>query len=365
MSLIICKECTKEYSDKSNSCPNCGCPTSYNFDNEIDVNTETIEDVTELENKEQMNSNLTNARAITKEKTNSIPNIVKVYLIISIFILMGYIFKKTFIVPGIILFCNYFIYVKFLKRNLNYIIASQIIQSTHLIWVFARIIEWYILNNEFRSLKLSLLIEISLFIFGLIWLYIKPNLAAITYLLMFQILKIINVFIERISYIDFERMRIYVDFYPSFDSDEMNFIIITLLLRISAVVLLWLSAIDLLKETDNWKEILKSEVKNLLSLKLGIAILLFISTIELPYGYYQLLRLIVFASMGYFVYSEYKVVPRLVVYIYILIGLIFNPILPISLTKEIWIYINIISGFIMSIMGVLKPRKAKKFLHNI
>lgn len=27
MSLIICEECGKEFSDKASSCPNCGCPT--------------------------------------------------------------------------------------------------------------------------------------------------------------------------------------------------------------------------------------------------------------------------------------------------------------------------------------------------
>ena len=28
MSLIICSECGKEYSDKASACPNCGCPTN-------------------------------------------------------------------------------------------------------------------------------------------------------------------------------------------------------------------------------------------------------------------------------------------------------------------------------------------------
>lgn len=29
MSLIICPECGKEFSDKAGACPNCGCPTTY------------------------------------------------------------------------------------------------------------------------------------------------------------------------------------------------------------------------------------------------------------------------------------------------------------------------------------------------
>lgn len=31
MSLIICMECGKEYSDKASACPNCGCPTDENI----------------------------------------------------------------------------------------------------------------------------------------------------------------------------------------------------------------------------------------------------------------------------------------------------------------------------------------------
>lgn len=36
MSLIICSECGKEYSDKANACPNCGCPTNAVSENKYD-----------------------------------------------------------------------------------------------------------------------------------------------------------------------------------------------------------------------------------------------------------------------------------------------------------------------------------------
>lgn len=31
MSMIICNECGKEFSDKAPACPNCGCPIFYNY----------------------------------------------------------------------------------------------------------------------------------------------------------------------------------------------------------------------------------------------------------------------------------------------------------------------------------------------
>lgn len=41
MSLIVCHECGKEYSDKASACPNCGCPTNAapvgNYDEQKDI----------------------------------------------------------------------------------------------------------------------------------------------------------------------------------------------------------------------------------------------------------------------------------------------------------------------------------------
>jgi hypothetical protein len=34
MALIKCEECEKEYSDKAEACPNCGCPTTYTAKND-------------------------------------------------------------------------------------------------------------------------------------------------------------------------------------------------------------------------------------------------------------------------------------------------------------------------------------------
>jgi hypothetical protein len=36
MALIKCEECEKEYSDKAEACPNCGCPTTYTIKNDTE-----------------------------------------------------------------------------------------------------------------------------------------------------------------------------------------------------------------------------------------------------------------------------------------------------------------------------------------
>lgn len=35
MSLILCKECGKQYSDQAPACPHCGCPTNVHTDNSV------------------------------------------------------------------------------------------------------------------------------------------------------------------------------------------------------------------------------------------------------------------------------------------------------------------------------------------
>jgi len=73
------------------------------------------------------------------------------------------------------------------------------------------------------------------------------------------------------------------------------------------------------------------------------AIFLFIAPlVKFPYGFYVLLRLIVSVSSGVIIYRSYNdtksINPTIIVYGLIL--LIFNPIIPVHLSREIWLPID-------------------------
>lgn len=72
------------------------------------------------------------------------------------------------------------------------------------------------------------------------------------------------------------------------------------------------------------------------------AALLFLGVFSLPYGYYMLLRVIVFVSALYLI-SQNK---NEWLYIFLGIAILFNPILPIYLSKTIWIPIDIAVGIL-------------------
>ena len=71
-----------------------------------------------------------------------------------------------------------------------------------------------------------------------------------------------------------------------------------------------------------------------------VAIFLFIGILNFPYGYYTFLRIFVTISSIYLFLmkkSQLSVVG-------LLIAILFNPVFPIYLSKDIWIVIDLISG---------------------
>ena len=69
---------------------------------------------------------------------------------------------------------------------------------------------------------------------------------------------------------------------------------------------------------------------------------------KFPYGIYTLLRIVVTLSSAFIIYNNYKKInsvnPTIVTFSIILI--IFNPILPIRLNREMWLPIDLITAAI-------------------
>jgi hypothetical protein len=69
---------------------------------------------------------------------------------------------------------------------------------------------------------------------------------------------------------------------------------------------------------------------------------------KFPYGIYTLLRIVVTLSSAFIIYNNYKKIniinPTIVVFSVILI--VFNPIFPIRLNREMWLPIDLITAAI-------------------
>ena len=77
-----------------------------------------------------------------------------------------------------------------------------------------------------------------------------------------------------------------------------------------------------------------------------VAILLLIALADLPYGYYQFLRWAVCGMAIFMVYVSYSSNIKWFMWVFIVIAVLFNPIIPIHLNREIWRPIDIVSAII-------------------
>lgn len=85
-----------------------------------------------------------------------------------------------------------------------------------------------------------------------------------------------------------------------------------------------------------------------------LGLLLFIAIFPLPYGYYTFLRLIVFVFSLFLAYQlREKNCSNWIIFL-IFMAILFNPLIPVYLSKEIWVLIDLFSATLFLILGAQK-----------
>lgn len=82
--------------------------------------------------------------------------------------------------------------------------------------------------------------------------------------------------------------------------------------------------------------------------------LLFIALFPAPYGYYTLLKLFLFITSCYYLYND-KEKSSISFYSWLILGLIYNPIIPVHLSRDIWQIVNI-SSIIFILFWIYKQK---------
>lgn len=97
-------------------------------------------------------------------------------------------------------------------------------------------------------------------------------------------------------------------------------------------------------------------------LSLGSAVLLFLGVMEFPYGYYTFLRIFICIFSAFLVLTlsrlkNDRAKPFLIVFV--IIAILWNPLIPVYLSKAVWIPLDLIGGLIflifsLSVNGVIQ-----------
>lgn len=93
------------------------------------------------------------------------------------------------------------------------------------------------------------------------------------------------------------------------------------------------------------------------SIKLILAILLFLCLLQMPYGYYELVRMISlvgFVILGYQLYLEKRIIESI---LYFGLALLFQPFFKIALGRQIWNIVDLIVAIGLIISIFIYPKK--------
>lgn len=82
-----------------------------------------------------------------------------------------------------------------------------------------------------------------------------------------------------------------------------------------------------------------------------LAFLLLLAVLPLPYGYYTFLRISVFTGSLFLAYQSYQHDKVNLATILAGFAILFNPIIPVYLSKELWLPIDIISAISFYLIG--------------
>lgn len=89
------------------------------------------------------------------------------------------------------------------------------------------------------------------------------------------------------------------------------------------------------------------------------AVMLLVAVAPWPYGYYQLLRVVVCISCGVLAYQSYErdgLTPWTIGLA--IVAAVFNPIVPVHLTREIWAVLNVAAASIL--LGHMYTEQGRK-----
>ncbi len=95
------------------------------------------------------------------------------------------------------------------------------------------------------------------------------------------------------------------------------------------------------------------------AIKIILAALLFFCLLDMPYGYFQLVRFLAMVSFSYLSYTAYQEDHRNIAYIFASLAILFQPLIKIALGRAIWNVVDVIVGCWLLYLVYLDNFKSK------
>jgi hypothetical protein len=92
-------------------------------------------------------------------------------------------------------------------------------------------------------------------------------------------------------------------------------------------------------------------------IKVVLAVLFFLCLVDMPYGFYQLVRFLALVGFGYLAFQAYENKRKNEMFIYVALALLFQPLIKITLGREIWSVVDVVVG-VGLLVSVFKQSKS-------
>ena len=91
-------------------------------------------------------------------------------------------------------------------------------------------------------------------------------------------------------------------------------------------------------------------------LKIALAVLFFLCLLDMPYGFYQLVRFVALAGFAILAYKATEQGQKTEAIIYVCLAILFQPLVKIALGRELWNVVDIVVGIGLILSLFIKPK---------
>jgi hypothetical protein len=92
--------------------------------------------------------------------------------------------------------------------------------------------------------------------------------------------------------------------------------------------------------------------------KIGLAVMLLICVLDMPYGYYQFVRVTSTLVFVLFAIQSYNLKSNAMILIYVVLAILFQPFEKISLGREVWNVLDVIVGVGLLLTALYKKTES-------
>ena len=93
-------------------------------------------------------------------------------------------------------------------------------------------------------------------------------------------------------------------------------------------------------------------------IKIILTVLFFLCLLEMPYGYYQLVRFSALIGFALLAYNSNEQGHKTEVIIYVCLAILFQPLVKIALGRQLWNIIDVVVGIGLIVSIFIRPKKS-------